>query len=182
MSDAGVLVPLSGKPGSAADLLRDAEALHRALQELIRVYQFRDRDRICCYGLSVSQCHALDAIVRQGGLTVNQLSAELFLDKSTVSRVVKGLREKRYIGSRPHPGDARSVLLEASPEGRRLLRRIQEESLAQEALILSEFDDHVRGELPRLVSALARAAAACVDTSGGCCRTIQEVAGARPTS
>lgn len=35
-------------------LMRDAEELHEALNQLVRVYQFRDRDRICCYDVSVT--------------------------------------------------------------------------------------------------------------------------------
>lgn len=29
-------------------LTQDAEDLYEALNQLVRVYQFRDRDRICC--------------------------------------------------------------------------------------------------------------------------------------
>jgi DNA-binding MarR family transcriptional regulator len=153
-----------------ASLREDAQALHRALAELSRAYQLRDRDRICCYGLSVTQCYALEAMIRRDGLTVNDLSAELFIDKSTVSRVVRGLEEKGLVARRPHPEDGRAVILESSQQGRALYACIQEDILRQEEQILSEFDEAVRKEIPRLVAALARAAAGRVDTSGGCCR------------
>jgi DNA-binding MarR family transcriptional regulator len=153
-----------------SSLRKDAQALHRALGELSRAYQFRDRDRICCYGLSVTQCYALEAMVRTESLTVNELSAELFIDKSTVSRVVRGLEEKGLVARRAHPQDGRAVLLEASQEGRALYGYIEEDILWQEEEILAEFDENVRREIPRLVAALARAAAARVETSGGCCR------------
>jgi DNA-binding MarR family transcriptional regulator len=151
-------------------LRRDAQALHRALGELSRAYQLRDRDRICCYGLSVTQCYALEAMIRRNGLTVNDLSAELFIDKSTVSRVARGLEDKGLMVRRPHPDDGRAVILEASLQGRALYACIEEDMLRQEEEILSDFDEAVRKEIPRLVAALARAAAARVDTSGGCCR------------
>ena len=149
---------------------RDAEALHRALGELVRVYQFRDRDRICCHGLSVSQCHALEALIRGEALSVNDLAAALVLDKSTVSRVVKGLEEKGLVERAADPGDRRAVVLEASPAGRRLHAAIEEDILAQEEEILAGFDEEVRRQIPRLIAALARAALERVDTSGGCCR------------
>lgn len=44
----------------------DAEALHTAVADLVRVYQFRDRDRICCHDISVTQCYALEALVEHG--------------------------------------------------------------------------------------------------------------------
>ena len=77
-----------------AELSRDAARLYDALSDLIRVYQFRDRDRICCHDLSVTQCYALEALVRRGPLTMNELAARLFLDKSTASRVVDALERK----------------------------------------------------------------------------------------
>ena len=33
-------------------LARDTEELYDALEDLLRVYQFRDRDRICCFDIS----------------------------------------------------------------------------------------------------------------------------------
>jgi DNA-binding MarR family transcriptional regulator len=152
-------------------LRADAEALHRALGDLIRVYQFRDRDRICCHGLSVSQCYALESVVRSGGLGVNDLAGELFLDKSTVSRVVKGLEEKGLVGRRTHPEDGRAVILVATAQGERLYARIEGEILEQEAEILAEMSPEARRGLTRALRSLGRAAAARVDTSGGCCRS-----------
>src|SRR6266545_307625 len=78
-------------------LERDARALYGALSDLIRVYQFRDRDRICCYDVSVSQCYALETLVRQGGMTLNDLAAHLYLDKSTASREGDSLAEERAL-------------------------------------------------------------------------------------
>ena len=47
-------------------LRADAEHLSDALGELIRVIQFRDRDRACCYDISVSQCYALKRVIDAG--------------------------------------------------------------------------------------------------------------------
>ncbi len=49
----------------------DARLLSERVGELIRVVQFRDRDRACCYDISVSQCYALKAVNDASGLTVN---------------------------------------------------------------------------------------------------------------
>src|SRR5215218_8085902 len=111
---------------SSRELQRDAVALQAAVAELVRVYQFRDRDRICCHDISVSQCYALEAVVRQGGMTLNDLAAHLYLDKSTASRVVDSLERKEYVTRAPHPSDRRAVLLEPTPAGRDLYRRIED--------------------------------------------------------
>src|SRR5262245_22081160 len=98
----------------------EADDLHEALSELVRLYQFRDRDRICCHELSVTQCYAIDALVRRGPVTLGDLASDLYLDKSTASRVVTTLVRKGYVERTVHPADARAVLLRATPAGRRL--------------------------------------------------------------
>ena len=69
--------------GTDPVLLRDAERLSDALEDLLRVVQFRDRDRICCHDVSVTQCYALRALVEDGPMGLNSLAESLYLDKST---------------------------------------------------------------------------------------------------
>jgi MarR family 2-MHQ and catechol resistance regulon transcriptional repressor len=161
------------QPGAPADasLARDARALYAALSDLLRIYQFRDRDRICCHDVSVSQCYALEALVRRGGMTLNGLAAHLYLDKSTASRVVDALERKGYVDRSPHPGDRRALLLLATAAGRELHQRIERDLLAEEEALLAGFDPEIRQAMTQLLARLARAAAARVEASGGsCCR------------
>jgi len=160
-------LPAGGDP----QLARDAAALQRALSDLIRVYQFRDRDRICCHDISVSQCYALEALVERGPLTLNDLAAHLYLDKSTASRVVDGLERKGLARRGAHPEDGRAVLLSATHAGTRLCRRIQDELVVDQMRLLEEFEPDVRQAMTRLIARLADAAAARLETGGGtCCR------------
>ena len=148
---------------------RDAERLYGALSELIRVYQFRDRDRICCHDLSVTQCYALEALVERGPLTINELAARLYLDKSTVSRVVDALGRKGLLEKAPHPEDRRAVQLVASPKGKALQAQIADEIRENEKRLLTDFDPEVRSAMIELIGRLASAAANRVDTTGGTC-------------
>lgn len=152
-------------------LARDTEELYDALEDLLRVYQFRDRDRICCFDISVSQCYALEGLVRRGSMTLNDLAAFLYIDKSTASRVVDALERKGYVARLPHPKDGRSVLLDASPAGRELEGKIRESILAEERQLLSDFPPEIRKSMAVLIRRLARAADSAVEASGGsCCR------------
>lgn len=160
--------PVRNKPDHAA-LEADARELRRGMSELVRVYDFRDRDRICCYDVSVRQSNALDAVVDRGPLSLNELAAALYLDKSTTSRVVDGLEQKAYAERRTNPENRRSILIEATPRGKALKARIERDLLDQEMRLLQDFDPEVREAAARLVARLARAAAARVDTSGGTC-------------
>lgn len=157
--------------GSDPALARDTEELYDALEDLLRIYQFRDRDRICCFDVSVSQCYALEGLVRRGSMTLNDLAAYLYLDKSTASRVVDALERKGYAARSRHPSDGRASLLEATPEGRELEGKIRESILAGERQLLSDFTPEVRQSMTVVLRRLARAAAASVETGGGsCCR------------
>lgn len=149
-------------------LERDAEELYAALSDLVRVYESRDRDRICCYDVSVSQCYALEALVRRGGMTLNELAAQLYLDKSTASRVVDALERKGYVTRLTHPQDRRAVLLEATQAGRELEDKIRDSILAQERQLLAGFSPEVRQAMTQLLRQLARAAAS---NGGSCCQT-----------
>ena len=158
--------------GQDAALEQDTVGLHQALTELVRVYQFRDRDRICCYDISVTQCYALEAVVLHGPLGLNDLAARLYLDKSTASRVVDALEKKGYVERHANPEDRRALQLVATEEGRDLHARIDADILAGERALLAEFPSEVRQSMTRLIGQLARAAAARIDSSGGTCCTI----------
>ncbi len=98
----------------------DAAEVFDVMTELLRIYQFRDRERANAYGVTVTQSYALGVIVARGEVTAKELAYELALDKSTVSRLVDTMVENGLVERVSHPDDARSVLLRATPLGRRL--------------------------------------------------------------
>ena len=163
--------PLRGRDPALLDA--DAAALHRVLSELKRVYQFRDRDRICCHNISVTQCWALDALVGAGSLTLNQLAAKLYLDKSTTSRVVNALERKGYLRRTRHPEDGRAIVLRTTAAGAQLQTRIEAEMLQMMRNLLSEFDDEVRRSMVQLIGRLVDAADACLEAGGGKCCVVE---------
>jgi DNA-binding MarR family transcriptional regulator len=140
-----------------ATLTRQATELQDALAEFIRVYQFRDRDRICCYDISPTQCYALDALLRRELATLNDLAAELCLDKSTASRVVATLERKGYVARTAHPRDGRALVLTATAAGRRLIERIRGELIEEKKRLLAAFPEEVRESAAELIQRLTRA-------------------------
>ena len=120
----------------------DAVAFHAALSELVRAYQFRDRRRICYHDISVTQCYALESVILLGSPTLGELAAELYIDKSTTSRVVDALERKGYLRRNSGLEDARVVHLEATASGRRLHRTIERELIDEEARLLGGHRPH----------------------------------------
>jgi MarR family 2-MHQ and catechol resistance regulon transcriptional repressor len=157
-------------PGIAAELRLDADAraLHQTLSELLRVFQFRDRDRICCHDVSVTQCHALGVLAQRDELTLNELATVLYLDKSTASRVVDALVTKGYVTRTPHPGDRRALQLALTPAGRALYEQIDGELLAELRTVAAGFAPEVRQAMTRMLGELLSAAGSRF-LPDGCC-------------
>lgn len=141
-----------------ADVDRDARALQAAVADLVRVYQFRDRDRICCHDISVTQCHALEALVEHGPMRLSKLTDRLFLDKSTTSRVVQTLVKKGYVEQRPDATDGRASGLHATRAGRSLCARIIDDLVDQQKELLADLAPDVRAGVVDVIRRLARAA------------------------
>ncbi len=149
-------------------LIQDAEALYEAVNQLIRVHQFRDRDRICCYDVSVAQCYALETLVKQGPLRLQTLAQEMFLDKSTASRVIDSLERKGYVTKIEDVSDRRAVQLEPTVAGRKLYQTIRADLVAEEAGMIEGMAPEVLDASLKLLRQLTRAAQArCGVTTTG---------------
>jgi DNA-binding MarR family transcriptional regulator len=136
----------------------DAAELYRVMTELLRVYQFRDRDRVGYHNLTITQCYVLDILVRRGALSLNELAAEMLLDKSTLSRIVDGLEKQRAVKRTTHPADGRSTLIEPTRSGASRYKRVEADLVAENAKVLSGFAAPVRRQLIPLIAELTRAA------------------------
>jgi DNA-binding MarR family transcriptional regulator len=141
-----------------ADLQSDAQALQSAVADLVRVYQFRDRDRICCHDISVTQCHALEMLAEHGPMRLGDLTDRLFLDKSTTSRVVHTLVNKGYVEQHADPRDRRATALSATSAGRDLCARITDDLVGQQKGLLADLDPELRAGVVDVIRRLARAA------------------------
>lgn len=160
-------VQLNPADPSSDALQADSLAMHEALSDLVRAYQFRDRDRICCHDISVTQCYALEALKRDGPMRLNDLAARLFLDKSTSSRVLGALVRKGYAERLVDLLDGRAISVRITPRGRALYNRIHEGLVRQQAQLIGDLTPEVRRAAIAVISRLARAA----EGKFGICRT-----------
>lgn len=127
----------------------DAQSLNRVLTRLARRYHLRDRDDICCHGITASQCYALQALAEGEPLTMGELAATLGLQLSTVTRTIDPLVERALVARNTDPADRRCCRVEATPEGVRLVETIVSELVERERALLAGFDPHEREVLIR---------------------------------
>lgn len=138
--------------------LRDqATDLQRATAELVKKFQFRDRNETVAYGLSVSQAYVLRALSEVGPLTMGELAAEMHLTVSTLTRVVAQLVEKRLARRTPDPADRRICRVSLTARGRALWKRIEAELVENNMAVLRGVTPAERETLIRAIGQLSRA-------------------------
>ena len=137
----------------------DAYELEHTLAVFIRAFGLHQAEQTPCgVSISVSEAHALTELGRTNGLTQSELVSFLRLEKSTVSRLVKGLVDKHWLKRDAHPADGRAHLLVLTSEGEKktaqiaAARRAKFEALTQ-ALPKSKRDS-VLAALSTLVEAI----------------------------
>jgi len=160
----------------AAGLQSHAQRMYEQVSAIVRQVQFRDRDTICCHGLSVSQCYALEAMLASGPLTMGALAERLNLELSSVTRLIDGLVGDGLAERTRDDRDRRVCLVHATRRGRRLIEQIRGELIAQYVEVLRSVPAESRGDVVEAIERLRQAFASrtCASQSDECC----EAAGA----
>jgi len=135
-------------------LRSDALALYTEMTRVARLYTFRERDRVGYHGLTITETHILHALVGLGTASVVELAALLRLDKSTTSRAVDALVRKHLLRRGVSGTDARTLRIEATPEGEKRYRRIRDDLLEESVAALSAFAPAIRRPMIDLVRRL----------------------------
>jgi MarR family transcriptional regulator, lower aerobic nicotinate degradation pathway regulator len=137
----------------------DPEGLHRALRSLVRLQEYRDRQRAAGYGLSSAGADALDALANLGPISLNRLAAELFVDKSTACRVVALLEARGWLVRTADPHDGRALRLHLTPEGRALQTELHADASWETQAVLRSLPEVERGAAVGVLDAWTRVAA-----------------------
>jgi MarR family 2-MHQ and catechol resistance regulon transcriptional repressor len=139
--------------------------LYRSLSELARRYQFRNRDEVCCYGLTVSQCYALQALQQRQTLTSSALAYHLNLDLSSTTRLIDRLVRKKLVARTRSGADARVKEVSITPAGERLISRIDEEFAQMLSASLVDLPSDVQAAIPEVLRRLTRVLSCGPDNS-----------------
>jgi DNA-binding MarR family transcriptional regulator len=133
--------------------------LHRALRDLVRLHQLRDRERVTAAGVTVAGMHALEILAEQGALSLNALAAELFVDKSTACRIVGLLEDRGHLARLADPRDGRAIRVQLTPQGRALETRLRQDAIWEAGALLAGFGGAEREALLAGLRELARTSA-----------------------
>jgi DNA-binding MarR family transcriptional regulator len=127
---------------------------HGEMVELIKKYQFRDRNEMVPSGMSVSQCYILETLHRFGPLPMQHLADKMHLSISTVTRVIAPLVAKQLVLREASPRDGRVRVATLTPKGSTLVIASWNSVLVSERSILESFPEDRREMLVELLHKL----------------------------
>jgi DNA-binding MarR family transcriptional regulator len=114
-----------------------ADRLHSAAIHLLRRAAEEDR----AAGLSRARLSALSVVVFRGPLTLGELATVEGVRSATMTGIVNGLERDGLVRRRPHGRDKRSVNIEATGSGRRLLDRARARRIDHVVSKLADLSD-----------------------------------------
>ncbi|MFO7569110.1 MAG: MarR family transcriptional regulator [Smithellaceae bacterium] len=110
------------------------------LTGLVKATRFCRQDEAFCEGVTFHQFMILDALADGRAFPMSGLHEKLAVAKSTTTRLINPLIEKRLVQRRKNPLDARAIEVYLTPKGKKIHDNVR--------LCLSEFLGRVAGHLP----------------------------------
>ena len=113
--------------------------MHSAAIHLLRRVRQVDEEAM---GISPARASALSVVVFGGPRSLTELAGAERVTPPTMSRLVAAMEGEGLVRRRPHETDGRSVRLEATAKGRRILERGRERRLSLLESLLGAASPH----------------------------------------
>lgn len=136
------------------------------MTRLIRKLNLLNRDQKVCYGLTLPQCGAIETLHREGMLPMNDLSRQMGVTISTMTRIVDILVRDNLVIRRESTGDRRKVCIHLTENGQALASRLQKCSLDYSRAIFERIPEDDRQKVLETLEILNNA---IESTSSKCC-------------
>ena len=107
-------------------------------------------------GITPERLSALSVIEKRGPISVTALADKEKVRPATMSRMVTALVEEGLVKRTEDKNDGRGVLVSATPKGRRIYQRAQEQRLQHLAEVLDSLNDEQLDSMRNLTAALER--------------------------
>ncbi len=132
--------------------------LQELMVSLVRAFGLHRPDETPCgQPVSVAEAHALMELSRGEPLLQKDLASRLRLEKSTVSRLVRMLEGRGWVGRTRSPRDGRAMELRLTEAGRRTATRLAEARREKFARVLEAIPEEERAPVLRALGVLEEA-------------------------
>ena len=132
----------------------DVEEFHNTIIDLIKKYQFRDRNEVACMGMSVSQCYILETLYFHGSMNMKDLACKMHLAISTITRIVDQLERKKYINRLRNENDLREKFISLTKSGEKIFLKSWENVFKSEKKIFEKIKPEHRKPMLDLLKEL----------------------------
>ena len=115
--------------------------------------------------LGLKACHAsyLSTVCRFPGITQDQLSKKIFINKSNVARQLAILEEDGFVERKPSPDDKRAIQVYPTQKALDVLPKIREIFQTWESLVAQDLTEEERETLVRMLGKMKDRAAAWME-------------------
>jgi len=144
------LSPCPENTGAIPEIFRLIEGLEKRLRQF-QAYTLREAR------LTPAQYLILSLLSEKDGRPFKELAEALACTRATVTGIVDTLEKKTLVARNPHPDDRRSMLVNLTPEGRRLLQSTPGLEATFESCCCDLLPPEESRELIRLLKQLSRA-------------------------
>ena len=144
----------------------DEEKFSRLVTELFRKLNLLNRDQKVCYGITLSQCCAIEILDQKGLLSMNSLSQSQGVTISTMTRVVDVLVRDDVLQRSGSPKDRRKVCIELTGKGKNLAKQLQKCTRAYTKEILDKIPADKQSQVVESIELLINA---IESTNPKCC-------------
>ncbi|HXJ19550.1 MAG TPA: MarR family transcriptional regulator [Polyangia bacterium] len=104
----------------------DFNAFVTVLREVMFALRAISNELLADLGCTTAERGVLDDLDHHGPLTVPDLAEARAVARQTMQKTIDRLAERGWVVARPNPRHQRSVLLELTPAGRRLLAEVHD--------------------------------------------------------
>lgn len=133
------------------DLRQWRKKMDEVLSNLMLTFLQLERSGKCCHGVSLSQCHVLDSLLKKESLSMNELSKQMGLAKSTMTRVVNNMVRKGWIMRTKDQEDSRLVNIRLTWKGKEMAEKLDVSSQEYVQRVLN----HISSEkIPQVLQCL----------------------------
>lgn len=99
--------------------------LRKIVRILVRNLGLLERNKSCCCGVTLAQCHAIVEIGRAKEINLNSLAELLNLEKSTMSRTINNLVNESLVIREVHTENRRYIKIKLTEKGEEIFKEIE---------------------------------------------------------
>jgi DNA-binding MarR family transcriptional regulator len=105
-------------------MLQDTKLFSNIIKELIHKIIIIDRSEKLCHCVTLTQAFTIGTLYKKNVLTMNELSQELGLALSTLTRIIDILVRDKIVVRKPSDTDRRKVCIELTISGKELAKKL----------------------------------------------------------